>query len=113
MPRMENLTARRSGIIEEMEGIRTMRKGVLNATYRDVTHKDGEVVTNGPYYKLSRKGENNKTISWSIPASDVAAVQADVDNYKRFRELSDEYVDVCEQIALSADSCEADGAKKN
>ena len=105
------LSERRKEIIAEIEDIQSMRKGVLNTTYQKVTHKDGEVATKGPYYVLSRKGKGNKTVSKTIPAKDASRVQEDVDNYKRFRQLTDEYVDVCERLSLLK---EEDGdTKKN
>jgi hypothetical protein len=111
---MAELTVRRNEIVDQIRGIQSMRKGTLNATWRNVTHKDGEVVVKGPYYKLSRKGVRNKTFSWSIPTTQVETVRAEVDNYKKFRELADEYVDVCEQISsLSQTQKEQNGVKKN
>ena len=105
------LSARRKEIIAEMEGIQSMRKGVLNTTYQKVPHKNGEVAIRGPYYILSRKGKGNKTESKTIPAKDAPRVQQEVDNYKQFRQLTDEYVDICEQLSLLKE--EGDDTKKN
>ena len=105
------LTAKRKAIIDEMADIESMRKGVLNSRYQKVKHKNGEVVEKGPYYELTKKGTGGKTIAQSVSAKDAERIQAEVDNYKRFRQLSDEYVDVCEQISLLVDS--DDEGKKN
>ena len=105
------LTARRMEIIGEITGIKSMRKGVLNAKYQRVKHKNGDVVEKGPYYELTKKGAGGKTIAQSVSAKDAEHIKAEVDNYKRFRQLSDEYIDVCEQMSLLAGS---DGdVKKN
>jgi hypothetical protein len=90
-----------------------MRKGTLNATYTKVTHKDGEVAVRGPYYKLSRKGKGNKTLSWSVSTEGAEHVQAEVDNYRRFRQLADEFVEVCEKISLLSQAQPQNDAKKN
>jgi hypothetical protein len=113
MPRIAELVARKAGIVEEIGKIQTMRKGTLSAIYQKVVHKDGEVVRKGPYYRLSRKGKNNKTVSWSIPTQEAARVQEEVDNYRHFRQLTDEYVDVCEELATLSASQSQDDAKKN
>jgi hypothetical protein len=110
---MEELAARRAEILEEFNRMGGMRKGVLNATYQKVTHKDGEVVVRGPYYRLSRKGENNKTLSWSIPTTEAERVQTEVDNYRRFRRLADEFVNVCDEMSVLEHSQPQDDAKKN
>ena len=72
----------------------------LNHKYQEVKLKNGDVVMKGPYYVLTKKGAGNKTVSKSIPAAEAPHVQGEVDNYKRFRELSDEYVEVCEEISI-------------
>jgi hypothetical protein len=95
------LSARRSKIIEEISELQTMRKGVLNATYQKVAHKDGEIAIKGPYYVLTRKGNGGKTATKSIPAEDVPRIRQEVDNYKKFRALSDEFVNVCEELSLT------------
>ena len=104
------LAARRVDIIDEMAEIKSMRKGVLNTKYQKVKHKNGEVVEKGPYYELTKKGAGGKTIAQSVPAKDAERIKAEVDSYKRFRQLSDEYVDVCEQMSLLAD-CDDEGKK--
>ena len=104
MPDLTRLVAKRSEIMGRMSDIKSMRKGVLNAKYQKVKHQDGEVAVKGPYYVLTKKAPGGKTISESIPARDASCIQKEVDNYKRFRQLSDEYVDVCEKIAILTDS---------
>jgi len=111
MPELLMLTARRQELIEEIDSIRTMRKGTLNMRYNKVVNKKGEEVQNGPYYVLTKKGPGNKTITDTITATDAARVQEEVDNYKRFKLLSDEYVDVCEKLSQFADA--NDEGKKN
>jgi hypothetical protein len=112
MLRLAELVSRRCEIAQEISGIQSMRKGVLNATYKKVAHKNGEVAVKGPYYVLSRKGAGGKTVSQSIPAAKAPNVQQEVDNYKRFRKLSDEFVEICEKVAVFNGAAE-DECKKN
>jgi hypothetical protein len=114
MTSLSGLAARRSEIVNKIDGITSMRKGVLNAKHQEVKHKNGEVAIKGPYYVLTRKGPGGKTVSKSIPAKDAPRIQEEVDNYKLFRELADEYVDVCEQISiLTGMGDSGNEAKKN
>jgi hypothetical protein len=111
MPELYKLAARRREIVQEIDEIKSMRKGTLNTRYNKVKNKKGEEVLNGPYYVLTKKGTGNKTISEPITADAAPRVQDEVDNYKRFRRLTDEYMDVCEE--LSQFSASEDEAKKN
>jgi hypothetical protein len=113
MTRTAELSARRSEIIEEMGRIHAMRKGTLNATWKDVAHKDGEVVRKGPYYVLTNKAPGGKTQTLSVAPQDAERVQAEVDNYKRFRQLADEYVDVCDEMSVLSCPQPQGDAKKN
>ena len=49
---------------------------------------------------LTKKASGGKTVSLAIPAKDAPYIREEVDNYKMFRELANEYVDVCEKISL-------------
>ena len=111
MPELYQLAARRREIVEEIDAIKSMKKGTLNSLYNRVINKKGEEVLNGPYYVLSKKGAGNKTVSERITAMDAPRVQEEVENYKRFKQLSDEYVDVCERLSEFADA--EDEGKKN
>ena len=106
------LTSKRMEIIGEITKIKSMRKGILNKKHQKVKHKNGDVVVKGPYFELTKKGAGGKTIAKSIPASDAEHVQAEVDNYKRFRQLSEEFIDVCENISLLQKN-DNDECKKN
>jgi hypothetical protein len=111
MPALLKLTTRRQELIGEIDSIKSMRKGTLNTSYNKVTNKNGEETINGPYYVLTKKGVGNKTTSERVPASDAPRVQEEVDNYKRFRLLADEYMDVCEKLSEFNDT--EDECKKN
>jgi hypothetical protein len=112
MTYLTQLIARRGEIVGKISEIKSMRKGVLNAKYQKVAHKNGEIAIKGPYYLLTKKGPGGKTISEAIPAKDAPRVQEEVDSYKRFRQLSDEYVEVCEKISLLTAKID-DNVKKN
>jgi hypothetical protein len=109
MSLISDLSAGRGKIIAEINEIQTMRKGALNATCQKVAHKDGETAVKGPYYVLTRKGDGGKTVTKSIPAEDVPRIRQEVDKYRKFRALSDEYVGVCEDLSLT----HGDDVKKN
>jgi hypothetical protein len=64
-----------------------------------VKHKDGEVVKKGPYYILTSKTAGSKTASYRVPAKEAGHIRREVDNYRRFRSLSDEYAAVCDQLS--------------
>jgi len=112
MATLFELSARRSEIVYKINGIRSMRKGVMNAKYQNVKHKNGEIVRKGPYYVLTKKAPGGKTVSLAIPAKDAPYIREEVDNYKMFRELADEYVDVCEKISLFQEDDSQDEVKK-
>ena len=113
MDKMAKLTARRGAILEEIESIQSMRKGTLNATYKKVVHKDGDEVMKGPYYRLSCKDKKSKTLSWTVSVDEVDFIQEEVSNYRRFRQLADDYVSVCEEISLQSQAQGKDSIKKN
>lgn len=111
MTELLSLSVRRREIIEEIGNIRSMRKGTLSTRFNKVKNKKGEEILNGPYFVLTKKGAGNRTVSEPIPSSDAHRVQEEVDNYKRFRQLTDEYMDVCEKLSQYAGS--EDDAKKD
>ena len=111
MPELYQLDTRRRMIIEEIDAIRSMRIGSLSERYNKVKNKKGEEALNGPYQILTRKGPNNKTISESISEKDVPRIKEEVDNYRRFKQLTDEYAEICEKLSQLAET--EDEVKKN
>jgi hypothetical protein len=102
---------RRIQICNEIAEITTMRRGNFNEFYYDQKLKDGTAARRGPFYNITLKGGNGKTVSKSVKKNDVDKVRAEVENYRRFRDLTEEYIDVCEKIALLPEG--GDEAKKN
>lgn len=111
MPSLKSLISRRVQICNEIARITTMRRGNFNEFYYEQELKNGATAKRGPFYNVTVKGEKGKTITKSVPKKDAEQVRGEVDNYRKFRELSDEYIDVCEKISLLSDS--DDEAKKN
>lgn len=112
----ETIEKKRKEILGKISGISTMRKGVVSEYYVPTKRKDGGEKNNGPYYTLTSKGPKGKTVGESVPAGMVEFVRAETENYKTFRELTDEYAQLCEQQSRSlatGSPTEADKAKKN
>ena len=105
------LAERRLQICNAITEITSMRRGTLNEVYRQQKLKDGTVAKRGPFYNITTKTGNNKTVTTAVPKKDLEKIRQEVENYKNFRALSDEYIDVCEKISLL--TADDDEAKKN
>jgi predicted DNA binding CopG/RHH family protein len=107
---LPQLMERRVQICNDIAGITSMRRGTLNEIYRQQKLKNGTVAQRGPFYNITTKVEKNKTVTTAVPKEDLERVRQEVGNYKNFRSLSDEYIDVCEKISLL--TAGGDDAKK-
>jgi hypothetical protein len=106
---------KRREVLEKISRITTMRKGVVSDRVIKKTLRNGDEKINGPYYTLTSKGPKGKTVGENIPADKADFFKSETENYKIFRELSDEYVRLCEQQSkiIATNNVEADKAKKN
>ncbi len=75
-------------ILRQIAGITAMERGKLSAFSFD--DRPGAA---GPYYRLQRWA-NGKNHSRHVPAEEVPAVQAAVDGYAQFQQLTEQYADL-------------------
>jgi hypothetical protein len=97
-----SLNKRRELICKDIASIKTMRRGSFCEWYYNETLKDGTIRKRGPFYKITSKDSKNKTVSLTVPKDRKEEMRTETDNYRRFRELADEYAVVCEQISILA-----------
>ncbi len=92
MDTIQQLESRRNTILEEMRSIRSMRRGTINEQYFKTRLKGRRgMVHQGPYYVLSRRGEE-KTVSRRLrSAAELEEARKDVVEYKRFLGLCQEF----------------------
>ncbi|MDR2728792.1 MAG: hypothetical protein LBB56_06630 [Chitinispirillales bacterium] len=98
--KISELLERKAKICNKIAGIGKMRRGTLNEYYHTSTLKDGTVKKRGPFYNITYSGENGKTVSKSVSRQDIERIRQETTNYRTFRELSDEYADICEKITI-------------
>jgi hypothetical protein len=96
------LHQRREQILQEMGAIDRLRRGHLSQQFFKST-QHGKTVRQGPYYVLQRWFQG-KNLCERIAADQVEPVRQGVEGYKRFRQLADEFAEVCEQITLQSGS---------
>jgi hypothetical protein len=103
------LQQQRQDILNQMQSIHRLRRGSLS---RQVftKHASGKSVNQGPYFLLQGFVRGQK-FSQRIPAVQAAQVQQDVDNYKRFQALAEQFVAITDQITRLETS--QPDAKKN
>ena len=92
MDTLQQLEARRNGILEEMRSIRSMRRGTINEQHFKTRLKGRKgMVHQGPYYVLSRR-EEEKTVSRRLRSSvELDQARRDVAEYKRFLGFCQEF----------------------
>jgi hypothetical protein len=92
MDTVQQLEARRNGILEQMRSIRSMRRGTINEQYFKTRLKGRKgMVHQGPYYVLSRREEKGTVSRRLRSAAGLQQAQKDVAEYKRFLGLCQEF----------------------
>lgn len=92
-----------------MKQIDHLRRGSLSRQFFKA-RRDGKVVASGPYFVLQcfLKG---KKCSERIPASQAEEVEKQVENFRLFKTLAEEFVSLSDEITQLESS--AGGSKKN
>lgn len=102
---LDQLLLQRQDILQQMQAIDRLRRGSLSQQF--FLSRSDPAVQRGPYYVL-QGFFHGKKFSQRIPQEQAAQVQADVDNYRRFQSLAEQYVTLSDQITglqdRSADS---------
>jgi hypothetical protein len=73
------------------------QRGTVNVQSFTKRLKDGSVVTQGPYYLYSRT-EKRRSYSQRIPEDAVEQYRTETENCRRFKELAQQYILVCESL---------------
>jgi len=100
---LKSLISRRSALLAEIANVGEFRPGSLVEHFTRCGKagcrcaKPG-AAGHGPVWSLTRKADS-KTISWRVPPDALPLVQAQVAEYKRFRALEKEFIEVSEQLA--------------
>jgi len=89
--------AERLAILHRMGSITRMRRGTVNVQAFTRRRQDGSVVTQGPYYLYSRT-EKGSSYSQRLPAEAVAQYRMETENCRRFKELAQQYILLCEPL---------------
>ena len=90
------LEQKRDAILEQMRNLDRMRRGSLSKQFFHAKGQD-EPVKQGPYFILQGYLKGRK-FSRRVAANDAPKVAAQVDNYRRFQTLADEFVEVTEAL---------------
>jgi hypothetical protein len=98
--------SRRQQLLHQIAGIDRLRVGQISEQYYEKLLRSGEVRRQGPYYVLQRQRAGKKE-SVRIPADQIEEVRRDVDNYHRYRQLTQELAELTEQWTVASDEPES------
>jgi hypothetical protein len=114
----KSVEAARRSLVEQIAAISTMQPGALAEEWRERPDSDGTgVVRLGPYYK-HQVWKDGRNVSRRVPADEAALLREDIENAKRFEQLTDElaHLNIEHTLALrcAPDSdAESAAGKKN
>jgi hypothetical protein len=105
---LDSLLKKRNALLQEMQAIDHLRRGSLSKQF--FKPRPGQTEQRGPYFVLQGFFRGKK-FSERIPTQQATQVQEQVDNYRRFQTLAEDYVTLSDEITQigSPDS----GSKKN
>lgn len=92
---LDSLRQKRDRILQQMQAIDRLRRGSLSKQFFKAP--PGQTAKRGPYYVL-QGFFHGKKFSERIPAEKAPQVQEQVDNYRRFQSLAEEYVTLSDAI---------------
>lgn len=94
--KIEHLTAERDALLAQLQSIDRLRRGTLSQQV--YSRKEGGADhTQGPYFVLQGFHQGKK-FSQRITAAHAEQVQQQVNNYKRFQQLTDQCISITDQL---------------
>ena len=90
---LQHLIEKRASVLDQMQAVDRLRRGSLSKQF--FTSTGG--AQRGPYFVLQGFFHGEK-FSERIPAQQAGEVQQQVDNYRRFQQLAEDYVTLTDQI---------------
>lgn len=109
------LETRRDALLLAMGEIRRMRRGSVSRQMLKVKHKGKKKpVERGPYFLWQYYEQGQPVRRRLTSREEVAQAQQEVENYKRFKALCEEFVKVTEQLGTleGEESAEIEAVKK-
>ena len=100
-PNLDALRQKQQSLLQEMQTIDRLRRGSLSCQFFPATGP--RVARRGPYYVLQGFFRGQK-FSERIPPDQARQVQQDVDHYRRFQALAENYVTVTDQLTRAQDA---------
>lgn len=107
-PNLDSLQQQRQQLVQQMQAIDRLRRGSLSKQFFKAPTPSRSRC--GPYYVL-QGFLRGKKFSQRIPEDQAGQVQSDVDNYRRFQDLAEQFVTLSDQITRLRDQSE--GSKKS
>ena len=92
----DDLLQKRHSILSQMQSIDRLRRGSLSKQFFHA-RPPAPPARRGPYFVL-QGFFHGKKFSERIPPEQAAQVEQDVENYRRFQTLAEEYVTLSDQI---------------
>jgi hypothetical protein len=112
MDTFRKLAARRAEILEQIAALGPMRRGSIQEQFLPYKRPDGSIRRRGPYLTYTFK-EGGKTRGKHLRNQEEAQqYQAQIDNYRRYQQLSAELVRVSQTLA-DLEAAGDEGCKKN
>jgi hypothetical protein len=99
---LDSLLQERQTLVEQLQSIERLRRGSLSKQFFQ-SSRPGSTTRRGPYFVLQGFFHGQK-FSQRIPQDQAAQVEQDVDNYRRFQRLAEDYVTVSDQITRLRDA---------
>ena len=107
-PNLDHLLQQRQVVLQQMEAIDRLRRGSLSEQF--FQSRTDPSAKRGPYFVLQCFFHGRK-FSERIPEDQAARVRQDVENYRRFQALAEDYVTLSDHIARLQD--QGQDSKKN
>jgi hypothetical protein len=104
---LDDLVKKREAILQQMQTIDRLRRGSLSKQFFKAK---ADAAPRGPYYVL-QGFLRGKKFSQRVPPDQAAQVQHDVDNYRSFQALAEEFVTLSDQLTCLQDQTQ--NGKKN
>jgi uncharacterized protein DUF6788 len=105
----DDLLQKRQALLLQMQSIDRLRRGSLSKQFFQA-RPPAPTTRRGPYFVL-QGFFHGKKFSERIPPEQAAQVEQDVENYRRFQTLAEEYVTLSDQITRLQDQPQE--SKKN